>query len=199
MHAIFFVCSEKMLSIEYVIKREFFETRCRFLWKLFLGVRYNSLMILFENAEKYSNMPFWLIFNLTSLLILSLWELVGISFSFAWFLLCFFFLVSKHSDDSRVVRINIFWSWTCWSCFRFFCPDGKRILADVVSSASNIVAVQKFMDCNHLKIFWRLLRLLSCDLKKVDVVGLSWMDESFFWDKILLMTRYVDFREIVSL
>ena len=35
----FFVCSEKMLSIEYAIKRECFGTRRQFCWKLFLGVR----------------------------------------------------------------------------------------------------------------------------------------------------------------
>ena len=151
-------------------------------------------MILFENAERYSNTPFWLIFNLTSLLILSLWELVGISFSFAWFLLCFFFLVSKHSDDSRVVRINIFWSWTCWSCFRFFCPDWKHILANVASFLLLPISwpFKNLWNAIHLKIFLRLWDYWAEIWKK----WISWMDESFFWYKILYWPRFIDFREI---
>ena len=87
--AIFFVCFETMLSFEYVMKRECSETRCWFLWKLFSSVRYNSLMILFENAEKYSNTPFWFIINPHFPSDFSLWEPARISFSFGWFFLIY--------------------------------------------------------------------------------------------------------------
>jgi len=54
-------------------------------------------------------------------------------------------------------------------------------LGEVVSSASNIAVVQKFMECFHLKIvFFDIDETIELRFEKADAIGLSWMDESFF-------------------
>ena len=81
---------------------------------------------------------------------------------------CFFFLTFWWLESHNR---NIFWLWTCWSCSQFFFPDGKCILANVVSSASNIVTVQKFMECNSFKDFLEIAETTELRVEKVGAVG----------------------------
>ena len=146
-----------------------------------------------------SNAPFWLIYNPASKLILLIRRPNVNKFLFCMLLL-FFFCLFLHSDDSRAISVTFFWFKLADSVLGF------SVLTERVSWRTSFLLLpiprpfKNIWNAIHIKVFWILLRLLSCDLKKVDVVGLSRMDNhSSEIKNESLWAHFLLFREILGL
>ena len=94
-----------------------------------------------------------------------------------------------------------FWVWTCWSCSRFFGPEWKCILTNIIASSFNIKTGQKFLECNSLfKDFLEIAKTTEPQFVNREryVMKLSWVDESLFWNENSLFTCFPHFREITG-
>ena len=187
-----------MLSNEFVCMKDDLQlVSILFLCKLFLGVRYNSLMIFFENASKYSNASFWLVSKPQFPSDFLVMRASGNKLFFLHALGCFFFFI-WHSDDSKATSVNILGFWTCWSCSRFFGPYRKCNFANVISSFQyrgcqkiyGIQFIRRFVgDCwNDWAAIWKKWTLLSFP---------GWMNR-YFGTKLIFFTDIQHIWEIIA-
>ena len=123
-------------------------------------------MILFENVEKYSNEPFWLIFNLHFPFDFLIIKGSGNKFSFCLVFASFFFFIN----------ILMTWAQLTLTFFGFELPDPAL---DFSVWTENVFWWGSFLlllisrsfetlwNTFHLKSLWMRLKLMGCcDLKK---------------------------------